>query len=250
MKKIIPLLALIFVFIHCQSKVKDPLKNLNPAGFVNDFAGILSEDNKKMTESLITRFEQKTGVEIAVVTLPALGDYSVEEAAVRIFEQWGIGKKGQDNGLLLLIALKERKVRIEVGYGLEGMIPDSVAGRILDVYGMEHFKQNDFNTGVTRVVSAVIARISQQMGISFGTGDQNDNVVEEKQQRRLPLVPLLILMIFLFRFGFWWIWPMLLSGGGYRHYGGGSFGGGGGFSGGFGGFGGGFSGGGGASRGF
>ncbi len=229
---------------------KSPFNDLKPTGFVNDFANVISDAVKIKLENIISRFEKKSGIEIAVVTLPTLKDYSVEEAAVEIFEKWGIGKKGEDNGILILLALKERKIRIEVGYGLEGIVPDSVAGRIIDVYGIPFLRNDEFGNGIYAIVIGIITRISKQEGINFdiSTGknfiDEYSNVSERKG-KPVSIIPLIFLLIILFRLGFWWFFPFFFMGGGSGYSGG--FGG---FSGGFGGFGGGLSGGGGASRGF
>ena len=99
-----------------------------PNGSVSDFAGILDESAKSELNSLITQTEQKTSAEIAVVTVPTLEGITVEEYAVKLFKQWGIGKKGKDNGVLVLVVPSERKVRIKVGYGLKPILPDGLAG--------------------------------------------------------------------------------------------------------------------------
>jgi len=117
-----------------------------PEGWVTDRAGLLDPIAKARVEQLLTEVDRKSGVEIAVVTLPTLGGRSVEEVAVELFHAWGIGKKGKDEGLLLLVAPKERKLRIEVGYGLEGTIPDGMAGEI--IRETVAFEEADFDTRI------------------------------------------------------------------------------------------------------
>jgi len=126
-----------------------------PAGYVNDFAEILSPEFEATLNQNITDFEAKTTDEISVVTIKSLGDMTVEEYAVELFQQWGIGKKSKDNGLLLLIAPAERKVRIEVGYGLESIITDGRSGEILDVQFVPEFKKGNYETGVLNTVNQI-----------------------------------------------------------------------------------------------
>jgi len=106
------------------------LERLQPCGFVNDYANVLSASEERQLVSMISEVRQKTGAEIAVVTIQSLEGNEIDDFSNRLFEKWGIGQKGKDNGLLFLAAMKDRKMRIEVGYGLEGAIPDAQAGRI------------------------------------------------------------------------------------------------------------------------
>lgn len=127
-----------------------------PAGFVNDFAGIISASEKSTLETVLTNFKKETGNEIAVVTVPTLGDETVESYAVKLFEEWGIGEKGKDNGLLLLVGLEERKMRIEVGYGLEGDITDAQASSIIRNILTPAFKEGKYGEGITAAVGTII----------------------------------------------------------------------------------------------
>jgi len=254
--RITKIFLLLFSLLYISScgvkqKKESPVEGLKPQGYVNDYAGVLSEPVKAKLENIISRFEKQTTIEIAVVILKELKDYSIEEAAVELFEKWGIGKKDKDNGVLLILSLKERKVKIEVGYGLEGIIPDSVAGRILDIYGVPFLKNNEFDKGIYATVIGIIGRISQKLNIKFNflAGNIAPQGYTERPHRggAISLLPLFVILIVLFRFGLWWFFPFFFIGGGSGYGSGGGFGG---FSGGFSGFGGGLSGGGGATRGF
>ncbi len=101
-----------------------------PKGKVNDFANLLKPEDRATLEEVVAEVERDTTAEIAVVTVATLGGKPVEEYANRLFSEWGIGKKGRDNGVLILIARDDREMRIEVGYGLEGVLPDGLAGAI------------------------------------------------------------------------------------------------------------------------
>lgn len=225
-----------------------------PTGFVNDFAGIIKPETKAKLEGLMTSFERSTGNEVAVVTLPSLDGNPVEDVAVDLFAQWGIGKKGQDNGILFLIAPNEKRMRIEVGYGLEGTINDALAGRILDEAVVPRFREGDMDGGIAAGSLAIVGVISKKDELGFdvekayGTGAaQLTPVIKEKKSSPLSIIGKVIfflIMAYLF-IRHPWLFLIFLSGMGRGGRVGGS-----GFSGGFGGFGGGLSGGGGASRGW
>ncbi len=121
----------------------------SPQGRVNDFAGILNADAKTHLRNTIQQVESKTTAEIAVVTLLSLNGMTLEDFASGLFKQWGIGKKGKDNGILVLVCPPERKIRIEVGYGLEAIIPDGLSGSVIRNYFTPAFKKGDFAGGIT-----------------------------------------------------------------------------------------------------
>lgn len=152
-----------------------------PTGFVNDFAGVFSDGFRQELEQNLEDFEKKTSAEIAVVTIKSLGDYTIEEYAVRLFEDWKIGKKKKNNGLLLLIAEEDRQVRIEVGYGLEPIITDGRAGRIIREEMAPYFKKEDYDQGVR----LAIAQIKDY--IQSGEPPKGVEAVEEKAGQFLPV---------------------------------------------------------------
>ncbi|MDP2912257.1 MAG: TPM domain-containing protein, partial [Candidatus Omnitrophota bacterium] len=104
----------------------------NYTGYVNDYAGILSGETKTKLAALSSEIETKTTSQLAILTLDTTAPLDMETYAVKLFEKWGIGKKGKDNGVLILVAVKDRQMRIEVGYGLEGAIPDALAKNIIE----------------------------------------------------------------------------------------------------------------------
>ena len=232
-----------------------------PQGYINDFAGVIDDSTKASLGELLGAVERKTTAQIAIVTVQTIEPYaSIEEYAVKLFEAWGIGKKGKDNGVLIVIAMKERRMRIEVGYGLEGAIPDAAAGAIVSELMTPSFKQGDFSGGVRAGAEAVVERVLAEYNLTIdqlGVGYQG--AAQPASSRGAPVggLPALFRTIFGLIFGIIFIILIirhpslllffLLSGG---RGGGWSSGGGGGFGGGFGGFGGGMSGGGGASGGW
>ncbi len=225
-----------------------------PTGYVNDFAEVIDAETEARLTNLCREVEQKTGAEIVVATVRSVGDYDYADYANRLFEKWGIGKKGKDNGVLFFLTTGERKVRIEVGYGLEGALPDITVGRILDNHVIPDFRRGNYGAGILSGVQAIAGAIAEEAGVEI-TGAVRPRLNRSdsrRPQQGIPWKLLLLLLFFLFG-GSRWFWPMILMGGGGRRRGGGGWGGGfgGGFGGGgFGGFGGGGSGGGGAGRSF
>ena len=132
-----------------------------PQGKVNDFASLLKAEDRTTLEELLAGVERDTTAEIAVVTVRTLDGKSVEEYANRLFAEWGIGKKGRDNGVLILIARDDREMRIEVGYGLEPVLPDGLAGAIIRETFTPRFRDDQFREGIlegSRRVADIVRR--------------------------------------------------------------------------------------------
>lgn len=220
-------------------------------GYVNDMAGVMQPATESILESLLSNFAAMTSNEIAVATIPELGNNTIEGLAVELFQEWGIGKKGKDNGVLFLIAPNDRKFRIEVGYGLEGVLNDALVGRIRTDIIIPYFKSGDMNKGIAEGAIALVRAINSKENLGFdvdaalgGYSSSKAIDVSPKAKKKLTLgsVIFFLLMAYLF-IRHPWLFLFVMSASGGRG-GGGGFGGGGG---GFGGFGGGRSGGGGAS---
>lgn len=219
----------------------------SPAGYVTDRASVIESKTREKLEMYLSEVEAKTSAEVAVVTLTTLDGRDVADVANELFSAWGIGKKGRDNGVLFLIAPTERKMRIEVGYGLEAVIPDAAAGRILDASALPLFRAGDISGGIAAATVDIGERIANDAGVTL---DGRGLPRPEKRGLRGGIANVLVLLLFVIVFlRHPWLWFFLPWGGRRGRYHGGGFGGGG-FGGGFGGFGGGMSGGGGASRGW
>ncbi|MDX9801352.1 MAG: TPM domain-containing protein [Spirochaetia bacterium] len=228
------------------------------SGFVTDLSGVINSSDKEMIEAAATEVRDKTGAEIAVLTVKTIEPYgSIEEFALDTASQWGIGEKGKDNGVLIVVSTGERKLRIEVGYGLEGAIPDGLAGSIMDDYMVPYLRSNDYSSGLKTGFIAVASLVAKEYNIEIEGSSYRESLQSMQTGRNSSGssgggMSILFIIFILFISGGRLFWPLIFlsSMSGRRGYGGGfgsSFGGGGGFSGGFGG--GGF-GGGGASRGF
>jgi len=224
-----------------------------PSGYLNDFARIVDEASSQRIEQLCRELESKTGAQLAIATVSSLNGEPIEDYTVKLFKAWGIGKKDQANGLLVLVAVQEKRTRIEVGYGLEPVITDGYSGEVLRNL-RPYFRANQYGLGLYTAASQLAAKIAQNAGVTLSTeppARSRDPGASSSPFQQLIVAGLILLAIFLL--------PYLLGGGGgfmgppmsgrYRGGGFGGFGGGsGGFGGGgFGGFGGGSSGGGGSS---
>lgn len=162
-----------------------------PIGFVNDFANILSDQTIKDLENRLQTYEASLSHEIAVVTLSSLEGDTIENTAVELFQQWGIGKKNQDNGVLFLIAPNEKQVRLEVGYGLEPVLTDSRTGAIIREVITPEFKNNDYDSGVVKGVTAIQQVLDQDPTLF-------DSPITAGSTRGFSLIPLGIGLIFIY----------------------------------------------------
>jgi uncharacterized protein len=228
-----------------------------PTGYVNDFAGVLSPATKQSVEDLCTQVDHQAHAQIAVVTIKTIdGDQSIEEFATALEDKWKVGAKGTDRGVLMLLVMKPRRGRIEVGYGLEGILNDAKVGDIGRSM-VPAATQGDYNTAVPLGVGQIAQIIATDAGVTL-TGTQPVHQYHRQQapvQLSLTAILLgggaiLLVLFFLIKTGntglIFFLLGNLMGGG----FGGGRGGGGGddeGGGGGFGGFGGGSSGGGGAS---
>ncbi len=224
----------------------EDMRTLRPVGFVNDYANILSANTRAQLNGLLSAVERKTTVEMTVVTVKTTAPLSIEQYAVGLFQKWGIGKKGKDNGILVLVATGDRKVRIEVGYGLEGAVTDLKSKMIINELMLPAFKKGEYGAGIASAVAALTGIVGREYGVEFDLKSRA-YTTERHPKKRSPLSSLITLLFFMLIFGvrFGSVFFLMSGGGGYWSSGSrGSFGGG------FGGFGGGSSGGGGASGGW
>ncbi len=221
-----------------------------PQSFVNDQAAVLDPASRDRLENALVDFESRTSIELAVVTVKSLDGNDIADVAHQIFQSWGIGKKGQDNGVLFLIAPNERRMRIEIGYGLEGQLTDAGAGRIRDEAVIPFFKQGDMTGGILNGASAIAEKLSGSplnMNGFSPPAPPTQQTVQPLTKMQLLVVLIVLFFLFITVIRHPWLLFFLMSNRGGGGWSGGGFGGGGG---GFGGFGGGSSGGGGASGGW
>ncbi len=125
-------------------------------GYVNDYADMISPETKNSLEAELQKFEVTDSTQIVVLTVPSLEGEDIEGFSIRVADAWKIGQKLKDNGVVLLVAKEEKKIRIEVGRGLEGRLTDLMAGRIIDLVVKPRFKRGDFNGGFVAGIHAII----------------------------------------------------------------------------------------------
>ena len=158
MKRLALLVAAFMAAIAVSPALADPPLP-QPVGYVNDFADVIPADVEVHFEDALRLFEEETTVELVVVTIPDLGGGAIEDYAVHLFSDWGIGKKGVDNGILLVMALAERTVRIEVGYGMEPYLTDGQAGRIMDAEIFPDLTEDNYSLGLLKGAKAIAQTI-------------------------------------------------------------------------------------------
>src|SRR5713101_185568 len=237
----------------------EPVSQLRPTDYVNDFAHVLDADTIAQLDNICQQIEQRAHAQIAVVTVNSLDGSDIESYAVDLYKKWGIGSKATDHGVLILLSVQDRRARIEVGYGLEPILPDGKVGG----FGREavpFLRQNNYSGAILLMTSRIADVIAQDAGITL-TGARPE--ISEQPQEHLGkgispggmvvLAIIIVLVLFVPPLRRILFWMILFGGGGGGGYRGGGYSGGGGFGGGgggFGGFGGGSSGGGGASGGW
>ena len=212
--------------------------------WVHDQANVLSEQFKRQLEYVLQGERDSTSNQIAVLLIPSLEGGSLEEYSLRVAEEWKLGEAEKDNGVLLLIVIQDRLMRIETGYGLEGSLTDAMSNRIIRNEIAPHFRSGDYERGVEAGVMGIIQAIK-------GEYTNDDPPADKRHAKKFPLSTIIIIIIIIILAsrrgrgggGHWssgrgWIGPIGGLGGGSRGWGGGgggfggSFGGGGGFGGG------------------
>ena len=241
--------GLLFLGVPASPAVAQELPE--PRGFVNDFAEVIDSGTEQEMRGLAEAVREATGAEIAVAVVDSIEPFAtIEEYSIRLASEWGVGGSEDDSGALLVLAMQERQVRIEVGYGLEGAIPDGRAGEILDEAVIPELTNGNYGAGLLAGMQDIAGIVAEEYDVDLSEYGAEVPTTRSARGGRSSggggrLLYFLVLMFFLG--GGRFFWPILFLAGG-RGFGGGGFGAGGG--GGFGGFGGGGFGGGGASRGF
>src|SRR6266852_659067 len=271
MKQLAKVSAILWIVLAAVSGPAEPIASLRPSNYVNDFAGVLDAATQTRLNDLCRQVEQKAQAQIAVVTVKSTDGQDIVSYAVALYQKWGIGAKGKDRGVLILLATQDHKYWTAVGYGLEAILPDGKVGG----FGREMvplLRNGDYGGAVTLLTARVASVIAQDAGVTLHNLPQPGLAAPRQQQAPgvgavLGFLFVLFIVILILRVifrgggggrrsggsGFWsgLLWGMLLNnigggrGGGCGGGGFGGFGGGGG-GGGFGGFGGGSTGGGGA----
>jgi uncharacterized protein len=245
-KRVLSFFLVLFTFFLLEEKAfAEDLQIPAPVGdiYIQDFANLLNENEKTELRSLGRSIEDQTTAQIAVLTVDTIGDRPIEEFANEAFRQYGIGSVEEDNGVLLVLAMTEQEVRIEVGYGLEGRLPDGKAGRILDDFSIPFLQNGQPNKAIIETYKVLANEVLSEYGIEEGqqSVQQPEQQPTEDEGLGIPpwlLIIVVVIVLFLdFKFFGGFLTHILLSilsrGGGGRGGGdGGPRGGGGGSSGG------------------
>lgn len=251
MKKLFLIVAALLLTISlcsCQQKEKYP--SPTEKFFVNDFANIIDDSDETEFYTKAAALDKSTTAQVVLVTIEDLQGDTPENYALELGRLWGIGEEKTDNGVLVLLSREDREIYIAVGYGLEGALPDSKTGRIIDVYGLNYLREDNFSKGITAIGNALINEIYMEYGLepeNGYVGIENVTVKEDVNGGSVVgswVIMIIILIIISFitrRFGGGWIFfaPRTRHFGGFSGNNNGGFGG---FSGGGGSFGGGGSG--------
>lgn len=164
--------------------------------FVNDFAGVIDSEYEQHIQNEAVSLYEKTDAQVVVVTIDSLNGESLEEYANVLFEEWGIGSAKEDNGVLLLVSIGDRLSRIEVGYGLEGALPDGKTGRIQDNYMIPYFEENEYGAGITNGFFAIIQEIYSEYGIEYEpSGYHYTGEYPERQEEDINLGNIILIVI-------------------------------------------------------
>ncbi|MFN3478803.1 MAG: TPM domain-containing protein [Thermodesulfovibrionales bacterium] len=213
-----------------------------PTNYVVDLAGIIEDVAEAQLNSYLKELEQKTTAQVVVLTIQTLEGEDIESFSLRIAERWKLGQKGKDNGLLITVAIQDRRYRFEVGYGLEAILPDSLVGSIGRQYLVPYFRKGEYTTGIVKAVEAVVSVIAENQGVEISklpqiTIKQQDRIKKGHRVFNIAIsIFIFILIVYLFIRYPRLLLLLLLSSSGSRR---GGWSGGGGFGGGGGGFGGG-----------
>lgn len=181
-KKNVVIKILIILFIIINTFTISSLAVVTPTEefYVNDYADLLDVETEKYIINTNKSLYSQTGAQIVVVTIPSLGNNSLEDYATKLFRTFEIGDKTKNNGLLLLLALEERQFRVEVGYGLEGILPDAKTGRIQDEYIIPYLKQNNWNDGIKNGFNAFLEIVANEYNVEVGA--QSATAIEYTQE--------------------------------------------------------------------
>ena len=223
-----------------------------PTRYVQDYANVIDASTERSLNGILQELEQKTGAEYIVLTVKTTEGVPIEQFALEHAEKWKLGQKGKDNGMLFVLAARDRKYRFEVGYGLEGFVTDQYCGRVGRDVLVPYLRRGDYGQGIHHVNLTVVGQIAAKAGVTLTGMPKLKPVRVRRRTRGLPCcgaLPMLFIMFMLFGrggrgMGMWFFLLFMMGGfGGHGGYGrSGSFGGGS-FGGGFGSFGGGGGGG-------
>ncbi|CAN5153776.1 hypothetical protein BH23BAC1_BH23BAC1_45170 [soil metagenome] len=185
--KILLLIGIYFFSINMLSAQEFP-EPMSPPRLVNDFAGLLTNDQSRMLENKLRNYYDTTSTQIAIVTLQSIDGTDAGMYAPELAERWGIGKAGKDNGLLILVAFQEREVRIATGYGLEPTVTDAASKRIIENYIRPNFRRKDYFEGLDQATSIIM---------SLAAGEFEADQIRGNEGNAAPVFLIFLVLFFL-----------------------------------------------------
>lgn len=150
--------------------------------YIQDYAGVIDAQAKASMNAIAEELQRKTKAQLVVVTIKSLQGESLEEYSLELLRKWGIGDKNLNNGVLLLVAVDDRKSRIEVGYGLEGALNDSLTGRIQDEYILPYLRQNQYSKGIQNGFNALAQIVAKEYNVNISTQPVVRPLARQQQQ--------------------------------------------------------------------
>src|SRR5665213_2836145 len=206
-----------FLLISAIVARAEKIDQLSPQGYVNDFAGVVDADSRQKITALCQEVDQKAGAQIAVVTIHTLEGDTAQDFANRLFAKWGVGPKGKDRGVMVLLAVDEHQYWTEVGYGLEAILPDGKVGG----FGREMLpllRQNQYGTALWQMTSQIAGVIAQDRGVSLAASPATTPASAEPEDDTVHGIPLRLIvpLIFFLFFGGWRLLAFFLVAAGLR----------------------------------
>lgn len=199
--RIVVFISTIALLCVACSTARDSYPDHTEAFYVNDYADVLDTDAEEHILRVATELEDLTTAQVVVVTMAGIGDKPLEEYTLELFRKWGIGQKDKDNGVLIFVDIEGRQSRIEVGYGLEGVLTDGKTGRIQDKYMIPYFRQGKYSQGIVAGFDAVVNEIYKEHGYTdklVGDSQLDGRLIlpeEQHEEEGLPLAKFVIWLI-------------------------------------------------------
>ena len=199
------LTTLMSMLTGCTTSEKIPIPTIEKDVYIYDEDNIIDDDVEENLNKMLVELEEKTEVEFAVISVESLLDISIEDYANNLFNTLGIGKKGEDNGILLLFSRSDEKVRLEIGRGLEGCLNDSKCGRILDDYFVPYRESDEYTEATKLTVNAVLKVLCEEYNIAI-TGLNTESIqIEEPDELTLGQWFIIIIIIIILLIVLEWI---------------------------------------------
>lgn len=199
MKRAAAVLAKMLVLLVCLSicPAAAEYEKPTPLFYAADYAGVLSEEYEQYFVDQGAALQKATGAQIVVAAIPSLQGETIEEYANALFRSWGIGDEKENNGLLILLAVSDRKIRTEVGYGLEGALNDAKTGRLTDAYAIPYLREDAFDEGIFALYNAYLPLVYEEYGLQPPEDVQRAQPPEEEEEDDSIVELLIILAIIL-----------------------------------------------------